>query len=146
MILDVADKKCNYLECRPKRRDFLPNSHLPSQNFMGCMKNYLLTVLENCSEEKFGQEAIEWAIVTGRITLTYNLTTDVKAIMGDCVTATTADGPSGQTGYDRIIEAYRRECQEHGDALVQLYHTSGLLEEILRPVSLAQRLPESVGT
>ena len=50
-------------------------------------------------------------------------------------------GP-GETNYDRIIEAYRRQCQEHGDALVGLYHASGLMEEILRPVSLAQRIPE----
>jgi len=102
------------------------------------MKNYLLTVLENCSDEKFGQEAVEWAIVTGRVTLTYNLETDLKTIMGgDCVTATMSDRPAGETNYDRIIEAYRRQCQEHGDALVQLYHASGLMEEILRPIPLA---------
>jgi hypothetical protein len=109
---------------------------------MGCMKNYLLTVLENCSDEKFGQEAVEWAIVTGRVVLTYNLETDLKTIMGDCVTANTSDRPAGETNYDRIIEDYRRQCQEHGDALVGLYHASGLMEEILRPVSLAQRIPE----
>lgn len=101
------------------------------------MKNYLLTVLENCSDEKFGQEAVEWAVVTGRVTLTYNLETDVKMIMRDDPDA----GPCG-THYDRIIEAYRRQCQEHGDALVGLYHASGLMEEILRPVSLAQRVPK----
>ena len=65
------------------------------------MKNYLLTVLENCSDEKFGQEAVEWAIVTGRVTLTYNLETDLKTIMGDCVMANTSDRP-GETNYDRI--------------------------------------------
>ena len=84
---------------------------------MGYMKNYLLTVLENCSDEKFGQEAVEWAIVTGRVVLTYNLETDLKTIMGDCVTANTSDRPAGETNYDRIIEDYRRQCQEHGDAL-----------------------------
>ena len=97
------------------------------------MKNYLLRVLESCSEENFGQEAVEWAIVTGRVTLTYDLPTDLRVIMGSV-----PDGPPGETNYDRIIEAYRRECREHSDALVQLYHASGLLEEILRPVSLAQ--------
>lgn len=107
------------------------------------MKNYLLTVLENCSDEKFGQEAVEWDIVTGRVTLTYNLKTDLKTIMGDCVTATMPDRPAGETNYDRMIEAYRRQCQEHGDALVGLYHASGLMEEILRPVSLAQHIPKS---
>jgi len=104
---------------------------------MGCLKNYLLTVLENCSDEKFGQEAVEWAILTGRVTLTYNLETDLKIIMG-CV----PHGLPGETNYDHIIEAYQRQCQEHGDALVQLYHASGLMEEILRPVSLAQRIPK----
>ena len=107
---------------------------------MGYMKNYLLTVLENCSDEKFGQEAVEWAIVTDRVTLSYNLETDLKTIMGDSVTM--PDKSPGETNYDRIIEAYRRQCQEHGDALVGLYHASGLMEEILRPVSLAQRIPE----
>ena len=99
---------------------------------MGCIKNYLLTVLENCSDEKFGQEAVEWAILTGRVKLTHNLETDLKTIM-ECV----PHGPSGETNYDRIIEAYRRQCQEHGDALVELYHASGLMEEILCPVPLA---------
>ena len=89
------------------------------------MKNYLLTVLENCSDEKFGQDAIEWAIVAGHVTLTYHLETDVKQIMGE-----------GGTNYDRIIEAYRRATAEHGAALVELYHASGLMEEILRPVPL----------
>ena len=98
------------------------------------MKNYLLRVLESCSEENFGQEAIEWAIVTGRVQLTYDLKTDIHNIMGPDAT-----GAGGiETNYDRIIEAYQRECREHGEALVQLYHASGLLEEILRPVSLAQ--------
>jgi hypothetical protein len=49
--------------------------------------------------------------------------------------------PPGQ--YDDIIAAYQRQCQEHGDALVGLYHASGLMEEILRPISLAQNIPKS---
>jgi hypothetical protein len=32
---------------------------------MGMMKNYVLTLLQQCSEKQFGQDAIEWAIVTG---------------------------------------------------------------------------------
>jgi hypothetical protein len=111
---------------------------------MGCMKNYLLTVLEHCSTEKFGQEAVEWAIVTGRVTLTYNLDADVKTIMG-CVPHGQGGRDAVTTNYDRIIEAYRRECQEHGGALVQLYHASGLMEEILRPVPVAQHIPKAEG-
>ncbi|HEV2209076.1 MAG TPA: hypothetical protein VG167_09905 [Verrucomicrobiae bacterium] len=56
------------------------------------MKNYLLKVLEHCSVEQFGQNAIEWAITTGRVTLGYSLEQDVEAIM---------------LRYDEIIEAYR---------------------------------------
>ena len=60
---------------------------------MGMMKNYLLRLLERCSEEKFGQDAIEWAIVTGLVRLTYDLDRDVRESM---------------SRYDEIIEAYRR--------------------------------------
>ena len=88
------------------------------------MKEYLLQLLQACAEEKFGQDAIEWAIVMGHVPLTYQLAADVRAVMGE-------DGAN----YDRIIEAYRRATSEHGGALVSLYESSGLLEEILRPVS-----------
>ena len=89
------------------------------------MKNYLLNVLEKCSEEQFGQDAVEWAVVSGHVTLTYDLQTDVRAIMGE-----------GGANYDEIIEAYRRTTAEHGAALLDLYHASGLMEEILRPLPL----------
>ena len=59
---------------------------------MGMMKNYLLNLLQQCSEEKFGQDAIEWAIVSGRVHLTYDLDRDLRAVM---------------SRYDEIIEAYR---------------------------------------
>ena len=60
---------------------------------MGMMKNYLLKVLEQCSEEKFGQDAIEWAILSGLVRLSYQLPDDIHRIMPK---------------YDEIIEAYRR--------------------------------------
>jgi hypothetical protein len=60
---------------------------------MGMMKNYLLTLLQQCSEEQFGQDVIEWAIVTGRVRLSYELDTDVRSIM---------------SRYDELIEAYRQ--------------------------------------
>ena len=56
------------------------------------MKNYLLKLLEHCSEEHFGQLAIEWAIVTGVVRLTYDFDRDVRESM---------------SRYDEIIEAYR---------------------------------------
>jgi len=60
---------------------------------MGMMKNYVLTLLQQCSEKQFGQDAIEWAIVTGLVRLSYNLDADVHSIM---------------SRYDEIIEAYRK--------------------------------------
>ena len=60
---------------------------------MGMMKNYLLTLLHQCSVEQFGQDAIEWAIVSGLVRLSYELDADVRSIM---------------LRYDEIIEAYRR--------------------------------------
>ena len=66
------------------------------------IKNYLLKLLAQCSEEQFGQDAIEWAIVSGLVDLSYDLDTDVHAIMPK---------------YDEIIEAYRhslaQKTEEH---------------------------------
>jgi hypothetical protein len=60
---------------------------------MGMMKNYLLRLLEQCSEEKFGQDAIEWAIVSDLVHLTYDFDRDIREIM---------------PRYDEIIEGYRK--------------------------------------
>jgi hypothetical protein len=60
---------------------------------MGMMKNYMLKLLQQCSEEQFGQDAIEWAIASGLVHLSYHLEPDVRSIM---------------LRYDEIIEAYRR--------------------------------------
>jgi hypothetical protein len=64
---------------------------------MGMMKQYLLGLLHQCSEEQFGQDAIEWAIVSGLVHLTYDLERDSHAIM---------------SRYDEIIEGYRRSIAE----------------------------------
>lgn len=71
---------------------------------MGMMKNYLLRLLQQCSEEKFGQDAIEWAVVSGRVGLTYDLDRDVGEIMPK---------------YDEIIEAYRLALAKEGRTLPQ---------------------------
>jgi hypothetical protein len=60
---------------------------------MGMMKNYLLNLLQQCSEEKFGQDAIEWAIISGLVRLTYDLDRDIHETM---------------SRYDEIIEGYRQ--------------------------------------
>jgi hypothetical protein len=85
---------------------------------MAQIKNYLLDLLHHCSEEHFGQESIEWALVENKIILTYHLETDVAAIM---------------PRYSEFIEAYQAKTREHGEALMAVYEASGLLEEILRP-------------
>jgi hypothetical protein len=59
---------------------------------MGMMKNYLLNLLQQCSEEKFGQDAIEWAVVSGLVKLTYDSDLDIRQTM---------------SRYDEIIEKYR---------------------------------------
>jgi len=59
---------------------------------MGMMKNYLLKLLEQCSVEQFGQDAIEWALVTGLVHLSYDSDRDVHSIM---------------LRYADIIEGYR---------------------------------------
>ena len=72
---------------------------------MGQMKNYLLTVLENCSEEQFGQDAVEWAIQFGLVQLSYNLEADLRLIMGE--------PGEPQTGrYDDLCEGYRRYVRD----------------------------------
>jgi hypothetical protein len=73
---------------------------------MGMMKNYLLTLLQQCSEEQFGQDAIEWAIVTGLVRLTYDLDRDVHESM---------------SRYDEIIEAYRRSLAQAKDEVSKLH-------------------------
>jgi len=67
---------------------------------MGMMKQYLLRLLEQCSEEKFGQDAIEWAVVSGLVRLKYRLESDVRETM---------------SRYDEIIEAYRRSLPRATD-------------------------------
>jgi hypothetical protein len=69
---------------------------------MGMMKNYLLTLLQRCSVEQFGQDAIEWAIVAGLVRLSYELNADVRSIM---------------LRYDEIIEAYRRSLAQANEEL-----------------------------
>lgn len=64
---------------------------------MSMMKNYLLKLQEQCSVQQFGQDAIEWAVISGWIKLTYHLDDDVRIIMDQ---------------YDNLIDAYRRRIAE----------------------------------
>lgn len=124
------------------------------------MKNYLLTLQQNCSDELFGQEAVEHAIITGELKLTYNLVTDLHQVfdeLSNCCDAP-ADGETCEalthvTGrcrhckenaifirrYDEFCAAYRQHSRQNEAVLVESY--SGLLEEILRPQPLLPALP-----
>ncbi len=95
---------------------------------MGMMKNYLLKLPHLCSDERFGQEAVEWAIVSGHIKLTYSLERDLRLIMGE--------PGKPETGlYSSLIEAYQREVRRNQELLTDSYQP--LLEELLRAVPLA---------
>ena len=87
---------------------------------MGMMKNYVVHLLHLCSDQQFGQDAVEWAIGTGYIQLTYDLNHDLRLIMGE-------PGKPDTGKYDGICDAYRHVVHrewEVGD--------TELLEEILR--------------
>lgn len=64
---------------------------------MGAFKNYLLTLEEHCSDNLFGQDAIEYAVFTGLIPLSYNLDEDVQRIV---------------VAYDIICDCYREHRRQ----------------------------------
>ncbi|HTB82244.1 MAG TPA: hypothetical protein VK742_01195 [Candidatus Sulfotelmatobacter sp.] len=118
------------------------------------MKNYMLNLLQQCSEENFGQEVVEHAVVSNLLKLTYNLETDLHTIFDQrsiCCDARPRNpkeelkdhtGICGCCGketafeqnYDRYIKAYRTRCNANEALLADVYAHSGLLEEILRPL------------
>jgi len=59
---------------------------------MGMIKNYLLSIPESCSEHQFGQDAVEWAITSGLVRLSFKREPDLTVIMAR---------------YDEIIDLYR---------------------------------------
>ena len=124
------------------------------QSPMAAIKQYLLTLLQNCSDEPFGQDAVEHAIMTGKLQLTYNMETDLHQIFDQrsaCCEApphgaVTTDHSRGlcaqcrrpsafKMRYDDFINAYQATRQRNLESLTDSY--SGLLEEILRPAPLA---------
>lgn len=73
---------------------------------MGAMKHYFNDVVCACSDQQFGQDAVEYALQMGWVTLSYDLKADVETIMGQ---------------YDQIIEAYRREVNRNEEVLADSY-------------------------
>jgi hypothetical protein len=88
---------------------------------MGMMKNYLLKLQEQCSVQQFGQDAIEWAVISGWIKLTYHLDDDVRIIMDQ---------------YDNLIDAYRQRESELAQAVEIGSALNPLFEAILKPYLL----------
>src|ERR1019366_2335409 len=107
---------------------------------MSAMKNYLLKLLENCSDEAFGQDAVEHAILTGAFKPSYVLETDLRFIFSPVPDPATAllEPARPETHYDRFCAAYRDTCRKNESVLAASYEHSGLLEEILRNVPLSQ--------
>jgi hypothetical protein len=118
------------------------------------MKNYFLNLLHQCSEERFGQDAIEWAIVSGRIPIVCNLPTDLHTIFDQrsrcCDAPPQGELQIGKSGsdrrgrcrrcgqvaefeshYDRAVVAYQQHCHEC-DANHLIANESCLTGEILR--------------
>jgi hypothetical protein len=81
---------------------------------MGMIKTYILELLRLCSDEKFGQDAVEWAILTGRIKLTYDKEQDLRLIVGE-------PGRPETGQYSEIVEAYRRTIHEQIERLLHSY-------------------------
>ncbi len=72
---------------------------------MGAMKNYLLALLM-AGDNQEEQDAIEWAIHSGWLTLTYNLEQDHESIRNQI-------GP--------LVEAYRRVVADCEATNAELY-------------------------
>ena len=67
----------------------------------------------------------------GHLTLTYDLQTDLRAIVGE-------PGKPETGRYDEFCAGYRQHCRNHEAALVASYETSGLLAEILKPMPVRE--------
>lgn len=84
---------------------------------MGMMKNYLLRLQEAVSEHAFGQEAVEHAVFTGQIKLTYEFDKDVANLV---------------LNYDNICLAYT-DFVHHGPRPIEI--------EFFKNDDAAHRLP-----
>ena len=97
---------------------------------MSQLKNYYLTILEHCSDEQFGQQAVEHALLSGHVHLSYNLEADLRYIMGE-------PGKPETGRYDELCATWRAHVRRHTETLTGLYETSGLMAEIMgvRPLA-----------
>lgn len=92
---------------------------------------YIENLVMQCSDETFGQDAVEWAIMTGRFNPSYHLETDLEAIMGDPSQPTipsTLNLSKEPRLYDSFVEQYQTRQQADADALFQ--SASPLLDQV----------------
>ena len=90
---------------------------------MGCIKHYVGNLVCLCSDERFGQEAVETAIFNGRVLLTYKLEQDLELIMGP------ASLPAKEPRlYDQLVEEYQAEVRRNLQALTPTY--APILEQL----------------
>ena len=107
---------------------------------MAMLGDYLLKLLERCSDQQFGQDAVQFGITTGRIQLSYHLETDLQRIFAPVPGQLETENSKPETVYDQLCEAWRQECRATNEQLLESYRESGLMEEILRPLSFAQQI------
>jgi hypothetical protein len=88
---------------------------------MGMVKHYLNNVVCACSDQQFGQDAVQYAIDMGLVTLTGDFDGDVRNIMSQ---------------YDDIVEAFQKDVARNEAALAESY--GPLLREIERQEEVAE--------
>lgn len=87
---------------------------------MGMMKRYLESLVCDCGgDNKEHQDAIEWAIMSGWLKLTYKREEDVALI---------------EATLNETLVAYRQTVRSNEAVLMQAYEQSGFMEEILKAV------------
>lgn len=65
--------------------------------------DYLLKVQEHCADTMFGQQAVEHAINSQLVTLSYDLTTDVAKIMEN---------------YDAVVSNYHQHLRQQSKLIL----------------------------
>ena len=103
-------------------------STLNPQLTMGCIKHYIGNLVCQCSDERFGQEAVETAIFNGRVPLTYNLEQDLATIMGPSPLVAPELPAKAERLYDQLVEEYQAECRRNFEALTPSY--APILEQL----------------
>ena len=103
----MIDEREEYYTWR-EECDFRKGDHdLDIERSEPTMKDYLLKLLEQCAPENgFAQDAIEYAVVMGWITLKEDLIADVQTVMEQ---------------YDTILTSYRSALNRNLAALENSY-------------------------